>query len=509
MIVGKLVLASSIVNVLKKNLKMTISATKPRLSVPGPRSLPIVGRSLHVLRFGQDSIGYTKRLFQTYGSIVSLAFGGKTNVYSPLPQCPGTVFVYGPELIRQVTTQHEIYYKYPLSGRLYRRRTISDRTQPIGHFGAGLFALNSDKHLQHRKLMQPAFHKQRLDQYRHDMVTITDDVLNQIPVNQPCEISVLMRQLTLRIATKTLFGEDIGSSYSTGQLLQDAFQIQGAPLTNVFPVDLPGFPYHRYLNLIGHFEERMRETIAQKANGEDTDVLSLLIQARDEQGEGLSETELLGHAGVLFAAGHETSANALTWTLFLLSQHPPIAADLLDELQSVLQGEAPTAAQLMQLPLLERVIKESMRVLSPVPWNGRVTSQETELGGYVLPPGTEVFASIYHTHHMGELYPDPEAFQPQRWETIHPSGYEYNPFSAGPRLCIGAGFAMMEIKIVLAMLLQRFRLQLLPQHRIERTGVIVLMPKYGMPMQVYPQDRQFTEGAGGVRGNVREMVQLP
>lgn len=250
--------------------------------------------------------------------------------------------------------------------------------------------------------------------------------------------------------------------------------------------------------------------MSEPSGNQDRDVLSMLIQARDEeQGTHLTEDELLGHAGVIFAAGHETSSNALTWTLFLLSQHPQVMADLLDELQSVLQGEAPTMAQLSQLTLLERVIKESMRVLSPVPWNARVTSQPTELGGYTLPAGTEVFVSIYETHQMPDLYPNPTHFEPQRWETVNPSIYEYNPFSVGPRLCIGAGFAMVEIKIVLAMLLQRYRLQFIPQVNIDRRGLIVMTPKHGMPMQVHPQDKQFTQGVGAVQGNVREMVKLP
>ncbi|NEO99200.1 MAG: cytochrome P450 [Symploca sp. SIO2E9] len=110
---------------------------------------------------------------------------------------------------------------------------------------------------------------------------------------------------------------------------------------------------------------------------------------------------------------------------------------------------------------------------------------------------------------MEEIYPDPEAFNPQRWETIKPTNYEYNPFSTGPRTCIGAAFAMMEIKIVLAMLLQRFRLQYITQNKVDRFGIIVMKPKYGMPMMVYPQDRKFAQGVGGVRGNVREMVKLP
>ncbi|MGL5084018.1 MAG: cytochrome P450 [Microcoleaceae cyanobacterium] len=491
---------------------MTATSSTSGLMVPGPPP-SLFGRFTHVFRFGRDSIGYTRQLFDTYGPIVSLTTGGKTNIYSPLPQCPGTVFACGPEFVQAVTTQHEIYYKYPLSGPLYRLQNTSPRTKPLGHFGVGLFGLNSTSHLQSRRLMMPAFHKQRLESYLQDMVAITASELDQIKVEQSCEVTQLMQRLTLRIATKTLFGEDMSASNKgTGQIMQEAFRMQGAVSTNLFPLDLPGFAFHRYLNRIAEFESKMRDMIAEKRRQErdDPDILSMLIRAQyEDSGLGLTEDELIGHVGVMFAAGHETSANALTWTVFLLSQHPQVAADLLDELEGTLQGAAPTVEQLQHLPFLEQVIKESLRVLSPVPWNGRVTAQPTELGGYFLPQGTEVFISIYHTHHSPELYADPEAFNPYRWERINPTSYEYNPFSAGPRVCIGAAFAMMEIKVVLAMLLQRYRLQYIAPHRVDRDGAIVMRPKYGMPMEVYRQDRQFTQGVGGVCGNVREMVNLP
>ncbi|HEY9640015.1 MAG TPA: cytochrome P450 [Coleofasciculaceae cyanobacterium] len=483
---------------------MNINPCHPALTVPGPRLD-------NWFTLSKDSIGYTRHLFETYGAIVSLRYGGGTNIYSPLPNCPGSIFVYGPEFVRQVATQHEIYHKHPLSGRLYRKRGQSARTEPLNRFAVGLFGVNNDQHRQHRQLIMPAFHKQQLEHYRDDIVAITQSELDRLQVDKPCDIAQVMRLLTLRVATKTLFGEDVAEG-STGQLLQDALVLMGSPLMSLLSYDMPGLPYHRFLNQIAQLDDQMRQIIAHKRSQPegDRDVLSMLVQARDqEEGIGLSEDELLGHAGVIFVAGHETSANALTWTLFLLSQHPQVAADLLDELQAVLHGDAPTVGQLTQLPLLERVIKESMRVLPPVPWNGRVTSQPTELGGYALPQGTEVFVSLTQTHQMPELYRDPSLFNPQRWETINPTIYEYNPFSAGPRLCIGAGFAMMEIKLVLAMLLQRYRLEFIPQVSIDRVGMVVMAPKQGMPMQAHAQDRRFSQGVGQVRGNVREMVKLP
>jgi len=480
-----------------------------RLTVPGPSPSPFFGSTPHALRFGADSVGYTRQLFQTYGPVVSLSAGGGTNLYSSQSRCPGTVFAYGPEVIRTVATQHEIYHKSPLTGTAYRKRTISARHQPLTHFMVGLFGLNSEPHRQFRQLLMPNFHKQRIEGYRNDIVAITQSVLDQMPVTEQCDIVEVMRRLTIRVTTKILFGFDMDK---IGILLENVFAQSTSPMFSFLPFDLPGLPYHRYLNLLAQFEDEMRALIARKReqNTDEGDVLSMLIAARDATtGVQLSEDELLGHVGVFFAAGYDTTAVSLSWTLFLLSQHPEVFANLLDELESVLQGEAPTVEQLHQLPLLERVIKESMRILPAVPWNGRVTSQSTELGGFVLPEGTEVFVSIYQTHHMPELYAEPEVFNPQRWETIEPSMFEYVPFSAGSRTCIGATFALIEMKIVLAMLLQRYRLQFVPKVDIERVGVIVMEPKYGIPMTVHQQDRQFTQGVGGVHGNVREMVKLP
>jgi cytochrome P450 len=199
----------------------------------------------------------------------------------------------------------------------------------------------------------------------------------------------------------------------------------------------------------------------------------------------------------------------MSWTLLLLSQHPSVAADLHDELVATLRGADPTVEQLARLPLLEAVIKESLRLIPPGPFTWRLAAQPMEVAGHVIPVGTEVLTSIYHTHHMPELYADPQRFDPHRWETLAPGAYEYLPFSAGSRMCLGAAFAMLEIKVVLAMLLQRFRLQFVPRVPIDRYGLITIGPRRGLPMQVCHADRQFGTGVGGVRGNVREMVDLP
>ncbi|MEP7287522.1 MAG: cytochrome P450 [Chloroflexota bacterium] len=478
-------------------------------TIPGPRPIPGLGRTGNLLQFARDPIGILSNLFRTYGSIAALVEGGKTRIISPYPDCPGSVFVYGAELNRKVITDSESYQKSALGGV---NSSMTRRQEVMWNWGTGLFNVNGDTHRQHRRLLMPAFHKKQIEAYRDDMVAITQQVLDGWETGQQRDIQSEMTYLSLYIAGKTLFGEDIlHSKSSVGLTLQQMVKGLLQPSLILFSYDLPGLPYRRLLDISERGDREIREVIAAKrAHGnDDSDVLSMLLNAQDEDGTTLTDDEVIGHAGIIFMAGHETSANALTWTLLLLSQHAEIAAALQDELSSVLNGAAPTVEQLASLPLLERVVKESMRVLPPVPLNHRIIAEPTELGGYLLPAHSEVFVSIYHTHHDPELYPQPDKFDPDRWLTINPSPFEYSPFSAGPRMCIGAPFAMMEIKLVLAMLLQRYRLEFIPGTRLDRRARITMAPRQGLPMKVFAQDRQFNRGVGGLRGNVSEMVEWP
>lgn len=478
------------------------------LEIPGPVVKGPFGGWRQMLRFASDSIGLGNDLFREYGPLAALAKGGGTRLVSSKPICPGTVLVCGPELTQEVATNHEVYHKFHLSGRLHPVGDDRPSRAGLKLFGAGLFAVNEEEHRRHRKLMAPAFYNSRVAEYREVMVKITQETLDRWQPGQVVNIQTAMQDIAQGIASKALFGEDLAQQGDEmTSKVQEALLMVSNPWARLLPYNLPGLPYKKLLRLAQESYDRTEKIIARRRalGTQGNDVLSMLLKARDQEG-GLTEEELNGHVSVLFAAGHETSANALTWTLFLLSQHPRVHADLCDEIQNQLDGRPPTHEGLEHLPLLERVIKESMRIMPPVPWNGRVCSRETELGGYQLPAGTEVLASIYHTHHMPEIYPEPARFDPSRWETITPTGYEYQPFSSGPRICIGAGFAMLEIKIVLAMLLARFRVEYLPNQTIERVGTIVSAPRNGIQMKICPPDREFHRGVGGVVGNVCEMI---
>jgi cytochrome P450 len=191
----------------------------------------------------------------------------------------------------------------------------------------------------------------------------------------------------------------------------------------------------------------------------------------------------------------------------LLAQHPRVLGDLCDELSGKLHGEPPNFEDLPDLPLLDYVVKESLRLFPPAPLNHRITARDSELGDYRIPAGSEVLSSIYHTHRVPDLYSEPLRFWPERWATLDPGPYAYNPFSAGPRMCIGATFALFEIKVVLSLLLQRFRLELVPNQRIDRYFGITLAPTPRVLMKIQRTDRAFARRAP-VHGNVHGMVSL-
>jgi cytochrome P450 len=232
----------------------------------------------------------------------------------------------------------------------------------------------------------------------------------------------------------------------------------------------------------------------------------MLLRAHDEDGTRLTDDELVGQTNFLFMAGHATTTSALTWTLFLISQHPHVAAALEDELAGTLRGRPPTVEDLQTLPLLEATIKESLRLLPPVLWWSRISTAPCTLGPYPLPPGARVVYSAYITHRIASLYPRPERFLPERWLEDDAGPFDYIPFSAGPRMCLGASFSMIEMKLILATLLPRFRLAPLPGSRVDHGGLMLSIPKPGLPMLLHRQDRRFTKTP--VRGSIHTVVDL-
>lgn len=484
-------------------------------SIPGPPPTRALSTAGPLLPWAKDSLGHAGRLFEQYGDVVALVRGGGTRTISTDPTCPGTVLAYGPQHTRTTTAEHEVFAKSILSGSLCptsgrQGSPIPRRHQPLTTFGSGLFNVNGDEHRRHRRLMMPAFSQRRLAGYAAEMVRQVKVELDTWSLGDVRDLSLDMRRLTLNIVSATLFGTtSAASGFETSRELSRAIRLMGKPLTRILPFDVRGLPFRQFVDSAASLDQETRRLIANKRDSDAAeDMLSALIQARDEEsGTQLTEEQLVGHVSVLFTAGHETSSNALTWTLLLLGQFPEVATQLRQELADHLAGGEPTPELLAQMPYLDGVVKESLRLFTPAPYNARILATGAKLGEHWLPAGTEVILSIYHTHRIEPIYPKALTFDPERWATSKPSVYEYNPFSAGPRTCIGAQFALLEIKIALAMLLQRYSLELLPQ-RIDRFAELVLMPKQPVQVRVRPSSEP-CRAVAALSGDIHDMVQLP
>jgi cytochrome P450 len=457
---------------------------------PAPQRIPFFGRQAQKMRFYRDPIAYHQHVYNTYGDLASFIQGGQK------------ILIYNPEYNRQVFNQPDVF-------QVERIVMPGPKDSALHRLGLGLNSMNGELHRRQRRLVLPAFHRQHIEHYRDSMIAVTQRIIDELELHQTTDIAHVMQKLTLCVASETLFGVDaLDDANSLGHKIARWIKFNANRWIYMFPYDLPGTPLRQLKTLSIELEQYILQLLEQKRAQPSAhrDALALLLQARDEDGSALSDDEIIGQTTLMFIAGFETSAVALTWTLFLLAQHPEIYADLVDEMQSVLHGDAPTTAQTMQMPLLDRVIKESLRLFPPAIQGGRISTQDFAMGGYEFAAGTKVMYSEFMTHRLPDIYPDPLLFNPNRWENFDPGTFAYIPFLAGPRRCLGAEFAMLEMKIVLSMLLQRYRISLPQQTHIDRKVLFTLEPKDGLALELHPFDRNFRKST--VTGNVNELVSL-
>lgn len=445
-----------------------------RTPLSGPAALPLLGWRGNVMAFYADPLGTMRRLYLRYGRLVRW-----------VPARPPWLFAFGPDYNRQILTDPRRFQSQLLL-------TPAPADSALQRLGSGLFAMNGAQHQQQRRLLQPAFHRQRVAHYAAVMARCAEAHIQRWHAGQTLDLAAELQHLTMQIASQTLFG--LALEHDDLQIcrrIRAWLGLAASSATILFPLDLPGHPYRQMLLLSDTIDRDLRVLIRRRRQRPDAgdNALGTLIQARDTDGSALSDDELVAQTAQLFAAGYETTANALLWTVLLLHQHPSVLANLQDELAGVLRGAAPVAEQLGQLVLLERVINESLRLLPPVVYAGRRVALAGLLGEQELPEGSQIFFSHFLTHRLPELYHEPARFIPARWECLEPSPYAFLPFSAGPRMCLGAAFAMTELKTVLAVLLQRVALRLPERVRVDAQVRITLAPRGPVPVRIGPPSR--------------------
>ncbi len=470
----------------------TTPAARPAGSLSGPRKVPIVGKPLRLTRFLSDPVRSMLRMRERYGTLSTLQQGDAS-----------TVFAFSPELNREVLASTDRFYSRalaetaPKTSALYRQRTH-------------LLGLNGDAHRRARRIVGTAFTRTRVEGYREDMAGLADKLFERWRPGEVIDVEREMQQLALWVVSHTVYGvSPTDANLDLGLRIKQIVQGLFSPVAMLLPHDLPGSPYRTLLRRAESVERDLLALIAKKRSqpSEQRDALAALVHARGEDGTSFTDEELVGHTFLLFFGGYDTTANALGWTLLLLAMHPRVLHDVQDEL-AVLQGAAPTHEQLAALPLLDAVVKESMRLLSPVAFTARTASPGATLGGHAIPERADVFISPLVTHRLPELYERPNDFLPERWmkgET--PSPWAYLPFGAGPHVCVGASLAALEIRLTLAMLLQRFTLLPPDGARIDHQVQATLSTKAGMPMRVL--SRQRVTNLPRIEGDIRELFEVP
>jgi cytochrome P450 len=419
--------------------------------------------------FRRDMLGLFDRSARDFGDIVSLRLGSR-RLY----------LVNHPDFVEQVLVT---------ASRNFRHTYIRRLMRPL--LGDGLLTSEGDFWIRQRRLVQPAFHRQQISAYAEVMVDYTLRMLDAWRDGETRDLHAEMMSLTLEIVARTLFDADAGSSGAREvgdamEVVLESFRARWESLL-ALPESVPTPTNLRMRRAVGQLDRIIYGFIAQRRRSREErgDLLSLLLRAQDEDGTSMTDKQLRDEAMTLFLAGHETTANALAWTLFLVSQYPHVEARLHSELREALGERAPSFSDLPQLKYTETVVQEAMRLYPPAFAVSREAIDECEIGGYRIPSRATLLLCQWTIHRDARFFEEPLSFRPERWQDNLQKRlpkFAYFPFGGGLRLCVGNAFAMMEATLVLATLAQKFRFTLAPGQNVEPWPSITLRPRNGIRM---------------------------
>jgi cytochrome P450 len=356
----------------------------------------------------------------------------------------------------------------------------------------GLLLSEGDFWKRQRKLAQPAFHHKRIDAYGQVTVEMAERLMTEWAQQSTLDIFHQMSELTLRVVNKTLFNVELSEKVEhIGELVTTVLNSANDKLyaLDMLADRIQVFKHRRERRALAELNRIINGIIEEhrQMKEDNGDLLAMLLQARDDEGKPMDENHLRDEVMTLFLAGHETTANALTWTFYLLAQHPEAEAKLREEMARVVGGRRPTVADLPQMPYLEMVVKESMRLYPPAGGFSREPIHDLELGGYKIPKGSSIAVSTYAMHRNPQFFERPDDFDPERFSKEREASipkYAYLPFGAGPRICIGNSFAMMESRLALVAIMQRYRLSLANNAPVQAEQVFTIRPKGRLMMHV-------------------------
>lgn len=376
------------------------------------------------------------------------------------------------------------------NARNYHKSPLYDRLRDS--LGEGLLTSEDAFWLRQRRLAQPAFHRQRVAAMADTMVACTEQTLERweraASTGETIDVVTEMMSLTQAIIVRTMFSMDLGA---TADIVNRTWPIINQRIGEMFwstalERQLPLPANLRFRRALRELETVVYQIIAERRRSrrDVPDLLSMFLSARDEDtGEGMSDRQLRDEVMTMLLAGHETTSLALSWTYYLLSQHPRMERLIADEVDRVIGGGRPTYAHVEDLAWTRRTLEESLRLYPPAWGFSRLALGDDEIGGFAIPKGSIAFVIPFVIHRRPRLWPDPERFDPERFapeqEAARPR-FSYIPFGGGPRGCIGNQFAMLEAQLIVATIAQRFRIEVVPNQRIQAEALITLRPKPGI-----------------------------
>jgi cytochrome P450 len=437
---------------------------------PGPKGLPILGAALDIR---EDPLNSLRRMAREYGDIVCFHVMMRERI-----------LLNHPDLIYQVLViQHSKFHKSELTRRITVRM-----------LGQGLLISEGDFWRRQRRLVQPAFHRGRVNDYASSMRELAEAHIRDWRDGDERNIAEEMMELTLGIAVRTLFGATLsGEAAGVGRamtfLMRYSLRRQRAPLR--IPENWPTPKNRRANRELAYMDSVVYRIISERqssGNGNHNDLLSLLMGAMDEDGSQMTRQQLHDEAMTLFIAGHETTSQMLSWTWYALSQNPAADARLCQELRGALDGQEFTPADLARLPYLQAVMNEVLRMYPSAYIMAREVVETCQLGGYEFAPGTTILFSQWVTHRDPRFFEDPDEFRPERWldglaDRLPPGAYF--PFGAGPRRCIGEGFALLEAATVIAAIARRFSFTLNPAIPVVPEPLVTLRSRNGIHLKLH------------------------
>ncbi len=465
-----------------------------------PALQPVTLGGLEVIhyftRFFGNQIRCARAISRRHGNFVFLR---NPVALAGLPR--SVVFAADASLYREILGQPHIW-------RTVNIATATPKNHASRRLTKGIVSMQGKRHAHYRRLLIPPLRRANVMERSADMGRVADRATDRWPVDQFVDLFALVRRLMQDFATTLLFGDDQELGPPIADLIVQAARASFSLPINAFPLDAAGTPYSKFLRNSEILEAKILEWADTKRGEIDAhDLLSIVVNNRDENGNPPSDELLSGHVPTLFGAAYETCQNALIWSLILIAQHPGVAGDLFDELRGGLNDGPVTLSAVTQLPLLDAVVKESLRILPPVPSQFRVALEDTTLAGHPVEKRTRVLLSAFITNRTPHLYHDADRFLPERWQAINPSQFEYPVFSAGPRSCPGFYFGTSMIKVALAAILSRYRIELPSGARINYKVAITLRPHPLVPARLHPQDGTFS--AVPLAGMINELVRLP